>query len=76
MARLGLMTPREVLVAGCDADIPIPGMWSVSPDTDAIATRAISLLRAMIDDDAPGERIVLVPQVLDDSGKPLDATNH
>ena len=72
LARLGLTTPQDILVAGCDADLPVPGMWSIYPDTGAIAAHAISLLRAMVDENAPGERITLLPQVLDDSGKPLE----
>ena len=71
LARLGLTTPRDVLVAGCDADLPVPGMWSVSPDTGAIAAHAISLLRAMIEDGASGERVVHVPDILDENGNPI-----
>jgi DNA-binding LacI/PurR family transcriptional regulator len=71
LARLGLTTPQDVLVVGCDADLPVPGMWSVSPDTGAIAAHAISLLRAMIEDGAPGSRVIHVPEVLDDSGNPI-----
>ena len=71
LARLGLTTPQDVLVVGCDADLPVPGMWSVSPDTGAIAAHAITLLRAMIEDGAPGERIVHVPEVLDENGNSM-----
>lgn len=71
LAHLGLSTPRDILVTGCDADIPLSGMWTIRPDTDTIASLAISRLRAMIDNDVPGSRIVHVPIVVDNNGNPL-----
>lgn len=71
LAAMGLSTPRDVLVAGCDADIPVAGMWTVRPDTDAIASKAVAMLRAMVDDNAPAERAVVVPVPIDDTGTPL-----
>ena len=71
LALLGLSTPRDLLVAGCDADIPVAGMWTIRPDTDAIASKAVAMLRAMIDDNAPSERAVVVPVPIDETGTPL-----
>ena len=71
LARLGLSTPRDVLVAGCDAVLSVAGMWSIRPDTDAIAETAVSMLRAMIDDGAPAGHVVHVPVPVDETGKPL-----
>ena len=71
LAKLGLSTPRDVLVAGCDADIPVPGMWTIRPDTELLAAKAVKMLRAMIDEDAPAARFVHAPVPVDDAGKPL-----
>lgn len=71
MAMRGLSTPRDILVAGCDANIRIPGMWSVRPDTDAIAAKAVEMLRAMIDDGAAAEHFVHVPVPVDETGAAL-----
>ena len=71
LARLGLSSPRDILVAGCDANIRIPGMWSVRPDIDAIAAKAVGMLRAMIDDGAAAEHFVHVPVPVDETGAAL-----
>ncbi len=71
LAAMGLSTPRDVLVAGCDADIPVAGMWTIRPDTDAIASKAVAMLRAMIDDNAPADCDVVVPVPIDETGTPL-----
>ena len=71
LAKLGLSTPRDVLVAGCDADIPVPGMWTIRPDTELLAAKAVETLRAMIDEDAPAARFVHVPVPVDETGTPL-----
>lgn len=71
LAAHGLSVPRDVLVAGCDADVQMPGMWTVRPDTDAIAAKAVAMLRAMIENDAPAERAVHVPVPVDETGTPL-----
>lgn len=71
MARMGLVTPRDVLVAGCDADVPVPGMWSIRADTEAVAAQAVGMLRDMVDNGAPGGRVVLAPVPVDETGLPL-----
>ena len=71
LAKLGLSTPRDVLVAGCDADIPVPGMWTIRPDTELLASKAVETLRAIIDEDAPAARFVHVPVPVDETGAAL-----
>lgn len=71
LAEAGLSTPRDILVVGCDADIAVPGMWSVRPDTDAIASSAVEMLRAMILDGAKGSFETIHPVPVDETGSPI-----
>ncbi len=73
LAEAGLSTPRDMLIVGCDADIAVPGMWSVRPDTDAIAASAVEMLRAMIVDGAKGSFETIHPVPVDETGAPIPA---
>ncbi len=46
-------------------------MWTIRPDTELLAAKAVETLRAMIDEDAPAARFVHAPVPVDETGKPL-----
>ena len=65
MARMGLRTPEDILVVGCDANLPMPGAWSVKLDTEVISGMAVDLLRKALESDAPLEPVVYKPEVIE-----------
>ncbi|MCL1887531.1 MAG: LacI family transcriptional regulator [Kiritimatiellaeota bacterium] len=65
MARLGMRTPEDVLVVGCDANLLVPGIWSVFLDTSAIAGMAVDLLRKALETDGAVESVVYKPGVVE-----------
>ncbi len=48
---LGLRVPEDVLVIGCDGQIPLPGIWTAFADHRAMAKMAIGHLQRQIDGD-------------------------
>lgn len=71
MARLGLRTPEDVHVVGCDANLLLPGMWSVRLDTGVIANQAVTLLRQLLDSEILTGGVVYHPALVDDQGNKL-----
>ncbi len=65
MARLGLRTPEDVLVVGCDANLVLPGMWSVKLDTEVIAGMAVELLRKALATNGAVESVVYKPELVE-----------
>ena len=60
ISSLGLRTPDDVLVVGCDANIPVHGIWTLRIDESEIADRVVRLLQGLLSGDIP----VLAPYPL------------
>lgn len=56
-ARVGLRSPDDVIVVGCDGNFPARGIWTLRLDTDELADRAFRLLQGLL----MGEPISLSP---------------
>ena len=65
MARMGLRTPEDILVVGCDASLVLPGAWSVKLDNEVIAGMAVELLRKALESGEPLEPVVYKPVLVD-----------
>lgn len=71
LSTLGLRTPDDVLVVGCDANIPVRGIWTLRIDESEIADRVVRLLQGLLSDDVP----VLAPYrlaLLDENRREID----
>ena len=71
LAALGLRTPDDVLVAGCDANFPVRGIWTLRIDESEIADRVVRLLQGLLANDVPAiapYRLAL----LDENQKEID----
>ena len=70
LAPLGLLSPRDVLVAGCDDNFRVQGTWTVRIDTAALADAVVRLLQGLLAGEAPpSPRLGLV--LLDEFGKEI-----
>lgn len=48
LATRGLRTPEDLLVIGCDYNLPMPGMWSIAVDTTSLARQAVDMLQVLL----------------------------
>ena len=65
IARMGLRTPEDALVVGCDANLMLPGTWSVKLDTEVIAGMAVDLLRRALDREGAAGSVVYKPELVE-----------
>ena len=70
-AELGLRTPDDVLVVGCDANCKLAGMWSVKLDTHQIAVRAVAILKRLLDGETIRDNPQYIPELLDEFDQPI-----
>jgi len=69
LAHGGMRIPDDVLVIGCDADLVMPGAWSVRIDRREIARHAVELLKLLLATPRASEERVVVPVPVDDRGE-------
>jgi len=68
LAPLGIVSPRDVIVVGCDDNFRAHGTWTLRIDTVAVAKKAVSLIEALLDGASPRDATFRL-SILDDSGK-------
>jgi DNA-binding LacI/PurR family transcriptional regulator len=61
MASLGMRTPGDALVVGCDAWLMLPGTWSVRLEPDVVAGMAAGMLRKALETDGAVESLTYTP---------------
>lgn len=66
MASLGLQTPKDILVVGCDANCKLKGTWSVKLDSANMADVATTTLKKMIDGEAAADIPLYIPEIVDE----------
>lgn len=64
----GIRVPDEVLIVGCDANLILPGNWSIKIETDAIARSAVGMLLRMLDGEQTPEPVIFFPNAVDAGG--------
>jgi DNA-binding LacI/PurR family transcriptional regulator len=74
MALLGMRTPRDALVVGCDADFMLPGTWSVRVDAEVLAGMVVDLLRKALESEGAVESVAYKPEVVEQEPKPPPQT--
>lgn len=67
----GLRVPDDVLIVGCDANLPLTGCWSIRIDTAELAGLAVGMLRQLLDGASEVEPAMTFPQLVDADGVPL-----
>ena len=71
LAALGLRTPDDVLVSGCDGNFPVRGIWTLRIDESEIAGRVVRLLQGLLAGDAPAVEPYRLA-LLDENRKEID----
>ena len=71
LAPLGVVSPRDVVVVGCDGNFRAHGAWTIRIDTAAVAVEVVRLLEALLDGASPPDAVSRLA-ILDDSGKEIE----
>lgn len=75
MAALGLRTPQDILVVGCDANCKLKGTWSVKLDSANMADVATATLKKMIDGEAAADIPLYIPEIIDEFNNAIPTNN-
>lgn len=66
LRRRGLSVPGDVRIIGCDGTVPLPDVWTIPIDIEAISTQLIELLQRQMNGHSFKERSIVVSQALTD----------
>ncbi len=70
LAPLGLLSPRDVLVAGCDDNFRVQGTWTLRIDTAVVADTVVRLLQGLLAGEQPSAAPLSIA-ILDESGREI-----
>ncbi|HRU01070.1 MAG TPA: substrate-binding domain-containing protein, partial [Victivallales bacterium] len=69
LASMGYRIPEDVLIIGCDANIPLEGCLSMKIDCADIAKKAVSVLRKLFEGEGKSIIELSIPYLVNSKGK-------